>query len=141
MVSIYPINLFDYNKMCAGSIYIPSRLIPNEKTINNFDNNLDRKDFIYYDKDGVLGVKRDNLKLVFSSKEKMSKRQIIPLITNNIDTIISYMKQERHQQKDIKYFIELIESNDYSYKRLAIYMLLNGEFNTDKLGFGNLKLK
>jgi len=124
--------------MDNSSIYIPSRLIPSEKIINNcYEKNINRKDFMVYDILGVMGEKRDNLKQV--KKSKLSVNNLLPIVNNNLDKIYNYLKNEIHQQEDIKYFKELIESDNLNYKKLAIYLLINGEFNTNKFGIANIR--
>ena len=121
-----------------GSVYIPSRLVPTDKIINKFfTTRLKKCDYIYYDINGVIGEKRDTLNVV--KNNKVSKPQLVDTILKNIDRIVVELKKNIDYQRDVKYGVELLQSDNYNYVKLGIYLLLNGELNIPSLGFVNIK--
>ena len=121
-----------------GSLYIPTKLIPTDKDINKFfTTRLKINDFVYYDIDGVMGYRRDNLKFV--KNNRVSKNTIVSIVLSNLPNIINQLKNNISYQTDIKYGVELLESGNYNYIKLGIYLLLNGELNNPSMGFVNMK--
>jgi hypothetical protein len=128
----------DYKPQNNGfrkNIYSPKRLHPSEyKLARCLTTRLDKKDYIMYDKLGLMGKRTYDLDEI--RKTKYTTSEMIKMTMKNINIILDLLRTKR-DYADTGFLIDLFDSKVPKNKQIGLYLLLNGEVNNDVFGIVN----